>query len=393
MIVLFFYTWYTSRVCAKIVWHQDLVCDPNTNTGPLASCINNNGNGIFVITKTESRGTFLDKEGECILWEIKVGGDIVRRVLLRDANGNTIQTNAQDVGPGCAMASDRSGNIVTAGVLGEQRGKRSIDVISKTDINTADPNIISGNRIDHFSIKEMVFIKKATFALVGARKDDGFYLRIDKRGKILNEVSFDMGQTEILSGAATLKPDNTNLAIAGLSGRNPNNESKENSVDNFILIYDPNDTLLQEDYFIGAFPGITFPKVCCLDNGNLVVGFYNKDKKESKSGLWARCYTQKLEFLWEKELFSIENSSFSFDIISCGSIGFRIAILNPIKGLKIYTFNENGDLIGSIEYRGMVVNPGFNLMRVGGKTIAVFEEGSPGRIEEVTIKAKVIALD
>jgi len=65
----------------------------------------------------------------------------------------------------------------------------------------------------------------------------------------------------------------------------------------------------------------------------------------------------------------------------------------PLKGLKFYSFDKNGIRFNSTEYNGMVVPPGFNLMRINGRTIAVFEEGGPGRIEDITIKAKVIALD
>lgn len=50
------------------------------------------------------------------------------------------------------------------------------------------------------------------------------------------------------------KPDNLNLSIVGLSVIKPTGESKEYSANNFILIYDPDDLLIREDYFAGDYP-------------------------------------------------------------------------------------------------------------------------------------------
>lgn len=133
------------------------------------------------------------------------------------------------------------------------------------------------------------------------------------------------------------------------------------------------------------------PKVCRLNNGNLVMVFYHQNKKDDKAELRARCYTSELKLLWEKDLFTTEQKFFSFDMASHKN-GFVVAIPS-LEGLKFHSLNEHGGKTGYTEYKRMVGTPGFHLMRVGGKTIAVWEKGGPGNIKELTIKARVIAFD
>lgn len=389
-IILLFYICVSICVPKQIAWDIDLVYDPNTNAGPLASCINNDGSGIYAITKIVPRGSFLHKEGNCVLWEVGGDGNIAWRTLLKEKDGKAIKTNALAIGPGCAMASGGPDNLLTAGVI----AKQSLAVIStEHNSNIEDPNILEGSQINDFSIKEIISLENDTFALIGDRLKDGFYLRIDDQGKIMKEVPFDMSQTEKFTGAAQLKSNSLNLAVVGLSVGKSEKEWNDSVAENFILIYDPNDILIYEDHFTGVLPGIIFPKVCCLTNGNIVMVFFNKLKEDSDAGLWARCYTQKLKLLWEKEIFSVDEPSFLFDMTLHSSDAFIVAKITPAKGVGFFAFNENGNRIGFVEYKGMVGMSGFNLIRMHNRTIAVFEEGSPGNIQELTIKAKVIALD
>lgn len=390
IVVLFFCFCVFSIASARILWNKELIFNENTNSIPLASCVNKDQNGVFVITKTGPKGAFVSGKGDCTLWEIGADGNIARRDLFKDANRDSIQTSAIAIRPGCAMASDSLGNLLTAGVLTEQRQESSLTVITTSREAAADPNILPSRKINISSIKKMISLRNDEFALIGDRSNDGLYLRIDNEGTIKHEIQFDRGRGEMFSGVAEIKQDNLSLAIVGSSF-----EISADVFDNFILIYDPNDTLIHEDYFMGArlAMGSVFPRVCFLGNGNLVVVFHNKLDQDSKGGLWARCYTQKLELLWEKKMFSTDKSSILFDVTSYNSNGFGIAILTSLKGLKFYSFNENGNKIGFAEYKGMAGISGFNLMRINGRSIAVFEEGGPGRIDEFTIKTKVIAFD
>lgn len=391
--VFFFSLWIAGSLSAKTAWDQSLIYDDDTNSTPLASCDNKDKNGLFVITKTAPKGTFLNREGDCILWEIRTNGGIARRVLLENSDGKSIRTNAIEVGPGCAMSADGISNLMTAGVIGEQQKERSLNIISIEDENREDPNVLRGGQINNFSIEEMISLENGTFALVGGRSKDGTYLRIDNQGKIIKEVPFDMGETEKFTGVTQLKSDRMNLAVVGLSIGGSMKESQGNLAENFILIYDSNDILIYEDYFTGILPRIALPKACCLSNGNIIVTFYNKQSEDSAIGLWAHCYTPKLNLLWKKEVFSADKSLFPFDLTSQSSGGFAVAILSPVKGLKLYSFNKNGSKIGFTEYKGMVGTSGFNLIQISNRTIAVFEEGSPGSIKEVTIKAKIVAFE
>jgi hypothetical protein len=375
---------------AGVSWEKDLVYDVNTNSSPLASCINKDTNGVIVMTKVGPKGTFLSDGGDCILWEIGAGGNIVRKVLLKDASGNAIKTNALAAGLGCAMASDSFGNLVTIGVLGEQRKERAITVISAGD--TIEPNILTRNKVDEFSVKKLIPFHDNTFLLVGGRSGEGLYMRIDNEGRIIKEKLFNRGQHELFTGASRMPSDSSYLIVVGISAKNSNKMSFDGSPENFILLYDPNDKVIYEDYFTGGDSVMLQPKVCCLDNGDIVIVFYNKPNKDSKAGLWARYYTQELKLLWEKQLFDVDNPIFFFDVTSCKTDGFVVGI-GQIEGLKFYFLNKNGTQIDSVRYKGMAGIPGFNLMRVNGKTIAVFEEGSEGNIKEMTIKAKVIALN
>jgi hypothetical protein len=194
------------------------------------------------------------------------------------------------------------------------------------------------------------------------------------------------------------------LAVVGLSAKNESAAGM--SGENFIVLYDPNFEKIHEDHFMGwrAISALSLvmlhPKVCYLDNGNIVV-LYNKentDPNDPKTRLWARCYTQQLKLLWEKEIFTAEKSlnklPFYFDIVSHDSGGFVTVIRTPVEYLRFYFFDAAGNKTDYAEYKGLVSTPGFNLMRMNGRTIAVFEEFSgQGNIKEITIKAKVIAID
>lgn len=168
-----------NRALAVIAWEIELISDPNTNCTVLASCDSDEADRIYVITKAGPRGGFLHQEGNCLLWEIKEDGRITRRTLLTDKTGRKIRTNALPIGPGCAMAANSRGHLMTAGVSGEQQKDRTLAVLLNTDTKTADSNILWGDRIDNFSIKEMVPLRDDTFALIGTRRHQGVYVRID----------------------------------------------------------------------------------------------------------------------------------------------------------------------------------------------------------------------
>ncbi|HUT29943.1 MAG TPA: hypothetical protein VMX13_09135 [Sedimentisphaerales bacterium] len=379
---------------AKIAWDKDLVFDANMNSTPLACCSNKDGDGVIVMAVECPRGAFPVRGGDSVLWKIGADGKTTR-ISLRNIDGGKVWTNAKSIGPGCAIASDNSGNLLTIGVLSgpkEEGNLRTVSLIDKMqDI------ILPHNQIESHSIRKLIWLQDNTFVLIGDRNGDGLCLRIDAAGRPIQQELFDMGAGEMLTGLDPLKPDNLNLAVVGLSARIYPKEPNENSAENFILIYDPNLKIVHKDYFAEEIPGLLLPKVCCLDNGNIIL-LYRKASADSKTRLSARCYTQELELLWEKEIFSAEDSThklpFYFDVTSCGSKGFAVGVLTPLEGLKFYFFDKDGGKVDYTEYRGMVSIPGFNLMRIRGGTIAVFEEYSGhGKFEEITIKAKVIAVD
>ena len=377
---------------AGILWEKDLVFDENTNSSPLSSCINNNANGVFVITKVGPKGFFLHKSGDSVLWEIGVDGNIVRKNLLKDADGNAMKTDALAVGPGCAMVADRSGNLLTIGVLGERKKGKSLSFVSTA--NTTEPSVTAYKRAEDFSIKELISLKDETFASVGNRSGDGLYLRIDNQGSIVQENLFDIGNNEIFSGVAQVKSENLSLVVVGVSVRISIKDPNENSAKNFILMYDSKDKITNDDYFTGEIPQLLFPKVCCLDNGNVIV-VYKKKSEDSKTRLWARCYTQELNLLWEKEIFVADRFLFSFDVASRGTTGFVVGMAQQ-ECLEFYFLDQDGVKIDYVEQKGVpggVFGVGLNLIRLNDKTFAVFKEGTAGNIKECTIKAKVIALD
>lgn len=89
----------SNELNAKIVWDNDLVFDANTNSAPLASCLNKDGNGVIVTTVECPKGSFPLLGGDNILWEVGVSGNTTR-ILPKNIDGNTIQTKAKPVGPG-----------------------------------------------------------------------------------------------------------------------------------------------------------------------------------------------------------------------------------------------------------------------------------------------------
>ena len=404
ILAIFFCILASNSARAGILWEKELVSDANTNSAPLASCLSKDGNSIIVTTVECSKGSFPIK-GDNILWEIGADGNATR-ISPKNIDGSKVWTNAMPVGPGCAIASDSYGNLLTAGILSKQKDEKGqkIGIISKSD--GAEKIVSPVNSIEIHSIRKMISLQDDTFVLVGDQDNDGLLLLIDKQGKILGKEKYDSGRNDIFTDSDWIKTNNPHLVIVGSSFKQSNEPNVGLYGNNFILLYDLNLKIVHEDYFdgwksISAVLLVTLcPKVCYLDNGNIVV-LYNKESAESedpKTKVWARCYTQELKLLWDKEIFAGENFPnklpFYFYLIRYGSKGFVSVIRKSIESLEFYYFNEFGSKIGYYEYNGLVGTPGFNLMRMNDKIIAVFEEFSgEGNIKDITIKAKVIVLD
>ena len=200
----------SSRVNAGILWEKELVPDANTNSTPFASCLNKNGDGIFVMTVECPKGSLPLLGGNCVLWEIGADGSAIR-TLLKDGNGAKIRTNTETIYG--VIGLDTSNNLLTLGVLSKQKGEKGqkIGVISKGG------KISPCNSINSHSIKKMMPLQDNTFILIGQRDSNGLYAQIDKQGGIIQEEIFDMGQGEVFTDIDKPKNDNTSLIIAGIS--------------------------------------------------------------------------------------------------------------------------------------------------------------------------------
>lgn len=402
MLVTFFCVLVSSGVNAGILWEKELVLDANTNSVPLASCLNEEANGIIVMTRECPKGETPILEGDLALWEIGIDGNATR-TMPKDANGNHIWTNADYIGYGCKIARDRLGNFITIGILSKPGEKRQkIAVVSKTD--KAEKTMSIRSSIENHPIIKMIPLQDDTFVLVGKRDSngdsDGLCTRIDGQGTIMQEKLLDMGQTEIFSGVDQMKSDNSNFVIAGISFKISIKDPNANFSKNFIFICDPSLKTIYEDYFTGGVSQLLFPKVCCLNNGNIAVLYKKESADPNKTLLWTRCYTQELKLLWDKEIFVADKTPFAMDIISRGSGGFTVGIIQYIVqqsgGLEFDSFDDEGSKIDQINYKGIIGIGGFNLMHLNNKIIAVFEEGTAGKITgnpKGTREAKVIALD
>jgi hypothetical protein len=402
MMVMLFCVMISRRVNAGILWEKELALDANTNSAMLASCLNKDASGVIVTTIECPKGSF-PKKGVNILWEIGSDGNAAR-IVPKNTDGSQIWTNANPVGPGCAIASDGLGNLLTVGILSKQKDeqRQRIAVVSMTD--SAEKTMSPRNYIESHSIKKLIPLKDDTFILIGSRSSndgDGLCLDIDNQGKILQEEQFDAGRNERFTGADWITSNNPRLVIVGSSVKHSNESNAGFSGDNFILLYDPNLKIVHEDYFTGwkSVSALSLatsqPEVCYLANGNIVV-IYNKEGTDSKTRLWARCYTQELKLLWEKEIFVTNRFLFYFDVTPWGSAGFVVGMVQR-ELLEFYFFDQEGIKLDYARYEGVpggaVGINGFNLIRVNSRTIAVFDEGTAGNIKEASIKAKVIALD
>jgi len=382
----------------KILWEKDLVLDTNTNSVLIASCLNKDGDGIIVMTRESPKGTVPIQTGDCVIWDVSADGNTIR-TLPKDGNESKIQTGAEPIGPGCAIASDSFGNLLTVGILSKQKDEKrqKVAIVSKAD--KAEKIMSHRNSIETHSAIKMIPSRDNTFVLVGDRNSDGLCMRIDNQGNVLEEKLFDTGQIDIFSDVDQTKSDSSNLAIVGLSFKNEGAAGMSGK--NFILLYDPNFKTIHEDLFMGwkSVPMLSLvmlrPKVCCLDNGNIVVLYSkeNTDPNDLKTQLWTKCYTRELELLWEKEVFTADKTPFTFDIVSSGPGGFVVGIVLQLDGLELYSFDRNGIKKDYVQYKNMVGPAGFNLMNVKNKTIAVFEWGTEGNIKKCSMKARVIALD
>jgi len=402
ILVTFLFVWFSNSVNAKILWERELVLDANTNSAPLASCLNKDGNGIIVMTRECPKGEHPLFGGDLALWEIEIDGSATR-TMPKDANGNWIWTNSHPagVGPGCAIAMDSLGNLLTIGMLGKQKDEKGqkIAIVSKSD--KAEKTISIRNSIN-YSIIKMIPLQDNSFVLVGKQDSNGSCLRIDSQGTTIQEKLFDSDQmniTHIFSGIDRIKSDDSNLALAiagvsfGKMSRNPNENLSKNS----IFICDPNLKTIYEDHFTGGISHLLFPKVCCLNNGNIAVLYKKESADPNKTLLWVRCYTKQLKLLWDKEVFVADKQPFAMDITAREPKGFTVGIVQCLvqqsNSLELDSFDDEGSKIEQVNHKGIISIGGFNLMRLNNKVIAVFEEGTPGNIKEASVKAKVIVLE
>ncbi|MHB0945584.1 MAG: hypothetical protein ACYC3B_00245 [Sedimentisphaerales bacterium] len=402
MSAMFFCVLLSNRVNAGILWEKELILDANTNSAPLDSCLNKDGNGIIVMTVESPKGSFPIK-GDNILWEIGADGNSTR-ILPKNNDGSKVWTNAKPagVGSGCAITSDNLGNLLTVGILSKQKGEKGQKVATISKTYKAEQIMTPRTSIESHSVKKMIRLQDNTFVLVGDKDNDALLLRFDKQGNTIHKELFDVGQTEKFSGVDQIEPDNSNLAVVGISANLSKKNDVENFAENFIVIYDSNYKIVYEDYFarctsVSMFSLTLQPKVCCLENGNMVVLYRKESADPNKTLLWTRCYTQELKVIWEKEIFAADKAPeklpFFFDVALNGSKGFVVAIIKSLTGLEFYSFSEAGSKTSYAEYKSMVDASGFNLMQINNRTIAVLKEGTVGNIKECTIRAKVIALE
>jgi len=400
MLVTIFSVWFSNSVNAKMLWSRDL-SDANTNSVPLASCLNKDGDGIIVMTRECPKGNLPNISGDLALWEIGINGSITRTEP-KDVNGNRIWTDADYIGRGCRIASDSLGNLLTAGILSEEKGEKrqKIAVISKND--KAEKTMLLRNSIERHSKIKMIPFQNDTFVLVGKRDSNGLCTRIDSQGRILQEKLLDSDQkniTHIFSGIDRIKSDGSNsaLAIAGVSFGRMSKDPNENLSKNSIFICDPNLKTIYEAHFTGGISHLLFPKVCCLNNGNIAVLYKKENADPNKTLLWVRCYTNELKLLWDKEIFVADKQPFAMDITGRDSGGFTVGVIQYIvqqsNSLEFNSFNNKGSKIEQINHKGVIGMGGFNLMNVKDKTIAVFEWGTDRTVADWAIKAKVIAID
>jgi hypothetical protein len=382
------------------LWSKDLL-DVNTNSVPLASCLNKDANGIIVMTRGCPKGKFPVGEGSLALWEIGIDGTTTRTEP-KDVNGSRVRTNGDSVGVGgCAMISNNFGDILTVGILNKSGEKRQkIAIVSKAD---KAKMTLTPNSIESHSIMKTIALQDNTFILIGKRDKDGLCIRIDGQGRIIKEKLFDIGDAEIFSGIDRAKSNGSTLAIVGSSEKFSMKDYRQNYAKSFVLIYDSNLNLAREDYFgdtnsVSMFSLLLRPKVCSLNNGNIVVLYKKESANPNKTLLATRCYTKELKLLWDKEIFSADKMPFAMDITSRDSDGFTIGIISYIvqqsNNLLLDSFDNEGKKINSYSIKGIITLRGFNLMHIGDKVIAVFEEGTAETGNpEGTMKARVIALD
>src|SRR4030043_233729 len=100
----FFWLMAPDGANAKILWEKKLALDANTNSAPLASCLNKDSKSIIVMTRECPKGEHPVFGGDLALWEIEIDGSVTRAIP-KETNGNRIWTNSYPAGagPGCAI--------------------------------------------------------------------------------------------------------------------------------------------------------------------------------------------------------------------------------------------------------------------------------------------------
>lgn len=388
---------------AEIAWSLDLVPGSEMNASPFASCLDKNAESMFVAIKTYPKGSFSNTEGDIVLLEIDNMGHILREVVFADESGNKIRTDALPMG--FAMVSDYDGNLFIAGKSFTQTREARYRINISTDTAT-DPNILQINFLSDYSIQKIIDWSDGTFIAHGKGIGDGrdFLLRLDSQGNVLFEDDCWFKKDSMIADVIRQRYDNAILAIVGSTWRSIDDDSFEKKAENHIWLYDvERKSILLSQSFTGAvqdFPGwLLLPKVRSLENGNILVLFYNKPEKNAVAGLWMRRYSQEMELLQKKRLLDFDATPSEYgklplyyDVVVLPESNFAVAILQSER-INFHVFNAEGVIKSRSTYEGMVSASGFNLMQIKGTLVTVFEEGGFGNIDTMVIKTKVIAIN
>jgi hypothetical protein len=378
-----------SKSIAGILWDRDLAFDSNTNSFLVASCANKDANGVIVIAKVGPRGSFLHNGGGCVLWEVDTNGNVLQKSSIRNTDDSTVRTNAVGIASASVMAENKLGTIATLGVLGEQRKEPLISLIARASLK--EWKVTANIPIDKFIAGKLIAVTDNNFIMVGGNGNDAVFLRISDRGRIISKQLFDLDQSELFTSVARIGSNSSNLVVVGLATRMNGKMAFDANASDFVLLCDLSGRIINEDYFESSKSVLLQPKVSCMADGTIVV-LYNKVASNGRTLLFARCYTQELKFLWEREIFATNESTFAAEICSRNPPGFVIGILQNNR-IGFHFYKTDGSEIDHTSYTGFIGVSKLYLGRVNDKIVSVFEQGSPGNIKEFTVKIKVLALN
>jgi len=360
------------------LWQKELPSEPNTGCYPCGVVADVLENRLLIYG---IRMQTLAGEGDLMLWEVNPDGSLRQELRI----GYVSKELALPISTFGSIALEAEGNIAALGGLDSNTSVVSLLVVNREGGKESVKGMTKPlENHDNIVIRELLSCDNSI--LVGGKQGtNGFLIKLDDQGNEEWYALFDLGGTEVFTDIAV---ESNRVYVAGMTVNidASNRMGFGSETQNFLLTYDRDGQLLEEDYFDGVC-STKPPQLGLLENGNVLLA-YDKSADIRRTELNVRAYSPESKLIWETKVLGGDGNGPPgyFKILGISTGRFIIGNVANGSELVIVECSSDGQVIRRWSL-GRVVGPygKLHLVELGGKGYAVFGTLSHGRIYNVKI--------